>query len=94
MTKTTFLSHINKNISKICAGYHEAIPLDEIFAAVKEEGGLVVDEAGEPWSGILCGAEGHCVLHVNTEFRNAVGLYIGWYKMEHTGRYEVTSYVS
>ena len=91
MTKQTALNHINKKLHALPV-YSDSIPLDEMFAAVKAEGGLVVDEAGEAWSGILCGASGHCVLAIAGIGRQAA-LYVGWYKMG-SGRYEITSYVS
>lgn len=89
--KQKALNHINKALHALPV-YQDGIDLESIFHCVQAEGGLPVDEAGESWSGFLCGESGHCVIHVEGIGRN-VGLYVGWYKMP-SGRYEVTSYVS
>ena len=40
-----------KQISQM-PDYFEEIPIDEMMEIVAENGGMVVDEAGEEWSGI------------------------------------------
>jgi hypothetical protein len=92
MNKQTTLNHINKSLSELPV-YNSTIPLDDIFQIVKDNGGLVVDESGEEWSGFLCGESGRAVMAVTGIGGKSVGLYVGWYKME-SGRYEVTTYVS
>jgi hypothetical protein len=88
--KSKFISKVNKLLHALPT-YSNEIPLDDIFQIVKENGGLVVQEDGTPWSGILCGEKGNCNLKVEG-FKN-VGLSISWYKMS-KGRYEIVSYVS
>lgn len=39
--------------------YHDSIPLGEIFEIVsRTTGAVVVDEEGNPWSGMVCGRKG------------------------------------
>jgi len=75
--------------------YFDHIPLFTLDNILKEKGYWLIQEDGEPWSGILCGE------NVNTTFdiggvggkvRNSV-LVLSWYKMP-SGRYEIVSYVS
>lgn len=83
------------------------IPISDIDQALRANGCLLVQEDGTPWSGFLTGREGRAQLDIaplanvqNNEsfdqyvpFDNTV-LLIMWYKMEQTGRYEVTGYIS
>jgi hypothetical protein len=92
-TKQTTLNRINKAFTNRIPTYNIEIPLDTIFAIVAEHGGMVVDEAGEAWSGFLCGAQGQATLTVNHPDHKNIFLHVSWYKME-SGRYETIVYVN
>jgi hypothetical protein len=92
-TKQTTLNRINKTFGESIDVYNKEIPLETIFAIVAENGGLVVDEAGEAWSGLLCGAEGQATMTVKHPDHKNIFLHLSWYKMQ-SGRYETIVYVS
>lgn len=71
--------------------YFNSIPLDEIFDIIEVEGGTVVDESGEPWSGFLCGDNSQATFKV--EGIGRCRLTMTWYKMQ-SGRWEIVAYVS
>lgn len=92
-TKQTTLNRINKAFGNEIQTYNDDIPLDTIFAIVARYGGTVVDEAGDPWSGFLCGVQGQATMAVNHPDHKNIFLTVTWYKME-SGRYETVVYVS
>lgn len=76
--------------------YHESIPLDTIFAALRKHGLIPVQEDGTPWQGLLCGADSHTTFdlkHGDQPIVNAA-LYLAWYRMDATGHYEIVTYLS
>lgn len=83
-------SIIQKNLSEICKIYHPAIPLKEIFKIVSDNGGMVIDESGQEWSGFLCGESGRVNFDISGIKSN--GLNLSWYKMP-SGRYEIVAYM-
>jgi hypothetical protein len=98
MTSTqTTLNHVNKALSALVNGkYLNSIPLDAIFAAVRENIGEVLDVDNTPLGGvILCGESGAVHFAIRSENgRNfSRKLHISWYTMQ-SGRYEVIAYVS
>ncbi len=95
-SKNTLRNRMNKEIHNLVANtYFEAIPLDEIFSAIAENEAQVVDEAGESWSGFLCGADGTCNIEIKmNDGSKSMYLRLSWHKMEGSGRYEVVAYVS
>lgn len=93
---TTNLKNAKNTIAKklhdaTATKYFDLIPLDEIFSIVESFEGLqVVDEAGEAWSGFLCGESGQAHFKItNAKFY----LHLSWYRMP-SGRYEIVAYVS
>lgn len=89
---TNLKNALSKEISRIAKPtYFWSIPLDEMFAAVRNFGGLVVDEAGEEWSGFFCGEQGSATLKI-TGIKTVHGLVISWYKMP-SGKLEVIAYI-
>lgn len=74
------------------ATYFVQIPLCDIFNAVKANGGLVVDEAGNEWSGLLCGRDGQATFPV-VGIKGLRSVYVSWYTMP-SGKYEVIAYAS
>jgi hypothetical protein len=70
------------------------IPLVEIFKACESAGLIPVDEAGERWSGLLCGADSRATIEFayNGFLVKNVCLQISWHKFD-TGRVEVVVYV-
>ena len=87
---------INREIGKVVKPiYFDEIPLGQMFDIIKDHGYQVVDEAGEPWSGFLCGREGTFwadIMSLTTQKLSKYRLILQWYKMP-SGRYEVISYV-
>jgi hypothetical protein len=86
---------INRDLGKVLKPiYFDQIPLGDIFDTIKSHGYVVVDEAGEPWSGFICGREGRATFDIVSQngVASKYGLQLSWYKMP-SGRYEVISYV-
>jgi len=92
-SKKTVIKRINKSLGEKIPTYNNDIPLETMFKIVKEQGGLVVDEAGEPWSGLLCGEQGHATMEIQHPDYKNMYLHVGWYKMP-SARWEVTVSVS
>jgi hypothetical protein len=89
-TNQTTKNRINRELYPLSTSYHLAIPLDIIFGIVEKHVGMVVQEDGTRWSGLLCGDEGRA----NFAIANSrLVLYLGWYQMP-SGVYEITLYVS
>lgn len=99
--------HVNDALYALCKGYRNQIPLGDIFAALRKEGLVAVQEDGREWEGMLCGAAGQAridVAPVKTAVRKQDGLEfepfdnallcLSWYKMEESGRYETVAYLS
>ena len=92
-SRTTTRNRINRLIGDTIPTYNLEVPLDKIFECVSTHGGLVVDEAGDPWSGFLCGSDGQTHMEVQFDWMKSMYLHISWYKMG-SERYEVTVYIS
>jgi hypothetical protein len=102
---TKLRNQLNKAVAQILApNFFKEIPLQDIDNAMRQAGCLLVQEDGTPWSGFFTGREGRAQIDIAplsskneqgmyVPFDNAV-LLIMWYKMEQTGLYEVTGYVS
>jgi len=95
---------LNKELGVISSYKWDSIPLDKIFETLHREGYYPLQEDDTPWSGFLCGRDGHMFLDIghDTYERNGLVFYehvkncclaVSWYKFE-TGRYEVLAYVS
>ena len=74
----------NNELAELSKRYHDGIPIREIDAI------LIENEFNPTHPAIYCGREGssHEQVGPNT------WLSITWYKMEETGRYEITAYLS
>lgn len=76
------------------ASRHEKIPLDAIFTIVKAGGYVPVDEAGEPWTGIIAGAKGRTTIDLKKNGKySKLALQLQWERMP-SGRYEINAYLS
>jgi hypothetical protein len=73
--------------------YWQHIPLDDIFAKLRENGLEPVQEDGTPWSGMLLGRDGRTNIELTTDGPKRF-LSLSYHKMDVTGNYEVTAYVS
>ena len=103
--KTGEKKQANNKIYAITSGYHDKIPLKDIFDALAEIGVHAVQEDGEKWQGMLIGGA-ECG---SDETRNQVAhfdlvrtidqsnlnnsLFLSWCKMQ-SGKYEIVAYVS
>jgi len=86
---------ICERLSDLTSGLHPSVPLDEMFEVCRAVGLEAVDEAQEPWSGLLCGREGRAsIALLSLDFGEVVEehLQVSWYRLE-SGRFEVTAYV-
>ena len=93
-TKAVARNRMNHELGIVIPSVCDDIPMDSIMHAIKQHEAMVVDEAGEEWSGIFCGAEGRATMEiVHPRFSN-FHLHLSWYKREHSGRYEIVVYVS
>ena len=75
---------VNKQLAVICSLYHNGLPISMIDAILTAQG----FNATEP--GIYCGRDGHD----HSQVGEKTWLTLNWHKMEVTGRYEITAYVS
>lgn len=90
-TLSTLKNQIGRKLHDLTANkYFNEIPLDEIFEIVNVNGLMVVDEAGEAWSGLLCGESGQAHFKVQGA---KFFLHLSWYTMP-SGRYEIVTYIS
>ena len=100
-------ARLNAAVQKVTPGnYYDNIPLDEIDAALRSEGYLLIQEDNTEWSGFLMGDDSGTLFtlgdlnnhrEVNgretyAEVANS-GLRMTWYKMS-SGRYEIVKYVT
>ena len=102
-------TEINKNLRDLIIPenkqrYFEQIPLKDIFDILKNNSLIALQEDNTPWSGFLIGRESNTTFPIAYEVskdaegfyypvENAV-LYLYWYKMEESGRYEVNAYIT
>jgi hypothetical protein len=95
MTLTTRVNRINLLLTEL-GNYHGSIPLDRIFAIVRDYGFEPIQEDGTSWSGLLLGRESRTTIPLRDESSGKVSrwLALSWYKMDKTGRFEVVTYVS
>ena len=75
----------NDSLAGLSRIYHDGIPVGLIVDILTANG---FDR--EPMDGIYCGREGR--LHEQVGPKTWIAL--SWFKMERTGRYEITAYVS
>ena len=60
----TFTKNLKRINNVICSlpSYSDAIPLKTIFDAILDEGMVPLQEDGQEWRGLLCGAEGEAMI--------------------------------
>jgi len=95
---------INDKLYPLTSHYHRAIPLDDIFESMEDNGVVPLQEDYTRWSGMLLGREGRARIEMARVFKDDVGdeewkviknsiLVLSWYRHD-TGRYEVNAYLS
>lgn len=86
---------INNEIYKFTTNkYFNSIPINDLMEICKKQGVIVVDEAGDPWTGIITGSNSRDkfdLMQGDTKLNNV--LVLTWYKMQ-SGRFEIVSYIS
>lgn len=87
---------VNKFLSDLGKTYHAAIPLDAIFKTLHDNGFDPQQEDGTPWSGLLLGRTSQVKLDLKDQDSGKVNrwLSLSWHKMDVTGNFEVTAYIS
>ena len=74
------------------------IPIDEIDTALRACGYKMVDEAGDDFSAIFCGIQGHCTIQVATMEGDLVNnslVALQWYKgTPDQKNFEINCYLS
>ena len=96
---------INRTLYKLGAVYHDGIPMDAIFNAIKGQGLVPLQEDNTEWDGFLCGTDGRCYIPVGDALtktkKNGLDMYepfknralaLSWHKME-SSRYEIVAYI-
>jgi hypothetical protein len=89
---------IQNGLHRISKTYHSYIPVDEIECVLNSAGYHLIQEDGEPWSGIFCGRNSDCHL----QFADAEGnvpkhlIALQWYLQEKVSSrsYEINCYMS
>jgi hypothetical protein len=95
--EATRLRRANKFLSDIGTRYHQGVPIQEIIINLKQNGFEAVQEDGSPWDGIVLGrsATWHIALvDMQTGQPSRRQLTISHYKMDVSGKYEITAYVN
>jgi hypothetical protein len=82
---------VNAQLADLSRIYHNAIPLNVIFDVCRAQSFEPVQEDGTPWAGLLCGREGRADIELTNTRK---WLHLQWFKMEHTGRYEINAYIA
>ena len=77
--------NVNADLFEISRKYHDAIPVADIADSLKANG-----FDAEPLDGIYCGREGRLHEQVGPK----TWILLTWFRMDHTNRYEINSYVS
>lgn len=92
--KPLTINAMQAKLAELGRGYHDKIPLNEIFGHVRATGYEPVQDDGSPWSGFLTGADGRAVIPLTRDGKpTKASLTLSWHKMP-SGRYEITPYVS
>lgn len=81
----------NCHLANLGSRYHDAIPIDHVFALARNAGCIPIDDDGEPWQGFLVGERGYCSIPTSDPRHMLV---LSWYRFAETGRYEVNAYLS
>jgi hypothetical protein len=81
-TKQTIFNRINRDLGKEIPTYNIEIPLDAIFEIVERHDGVVVDEAGDVWSGFLLGAKGRANLEIKHPEHKNMWLHLIWERLD------------
>lgn len=88
---------INRDLNRLLETiYFDHVPINDIFAVLERHGVVPIQEDYTRWSGILAGRDGTARIDLALDGRlvsNAM-LNVSYHKMQETGNYEVTSYVS
>ena len=99
---------LNNGIHPITQGYHDQIPLNDIFNILSQNNIQAVQEDGTPWTGFLmgnaeCGSDEAASqrVHFDLAFRSENGLvpitnaslFLSWCTMQ-SGKYEINAYVT
>ena len=82
--EATARKRVNDKLSEISRQYHPAIPIADIDTALTSNGFHATEPA------IYCGRDGRSHEQVGPR----TWLSLSWHKMDESGRYEVTCYVS
>lgn len=99
--KSTIRRKISNEIARRTNRLADVIQLDTISDVLRENGFLLIDEDGTPWSGLLLGESSRCTIEVGDAAKEIDGRYpaeknvvvLSWYRHT-TGRYETTAYLS
>jgi len=85
---------VNKYLADVIGRkYWDGIPLDAIFEKLRENGFEPVQEDQTAWSGIIAGRDGNTRIELKTGGPKR-WLSLSYHKMDVSGRYEVTAYIS
>jgi hypothetical protein len=97
-TLVTRQKRVNNFFGEIGGKYWQHIPMDQIFAKCRENGFEPVQEDETPWEGLLLGKDSSAKIKLNTMGDKGQPmtryLVVSYHKMEVSGNYEVTAYVS
>ena len=91
------VNQCNRVLSDMGRKYYPHIPVNEIFAVLKKSGFEATQEDGTPWSGMFLGRDGRAVIDLRDMASGEMTrktLAMQWHKMDVSGNYEVTAYVS
>lgn len=87
----------NNTLDKILKKtYFRKIPIDDIFDVLENLGLIPIQEDGTRWSGLLLGRKGDAKIDLAYKGKSVINsvLFLTWYTMPITGKYEVIAYVT
>jgi hypothetical protein len=95
--EATRMRRVNKFLYDIGGSYHVGVPIREIIDNLKRNGFLAVQEDGSEWEGLVLGRDAtwHIdLVDMQTGKPSKRRLNISHHKMDVSGKYEVTAYIS
>lgn len=83
--------------------YFRGVPIPEIWALLKKNGVVPLDDDREEWTGFITGRKGRDSFKLAPKGTAERGVYpkayantsllLSWYKMDRSGKYEIVAYI-
>ena len=86
------ISRVNRGLWELGRVYHDSLPIDAVESMLTANG----LEGGEALEGVYTGRDGRSSGQLSDASGSPIGQYLhmSWHKMEETGHWEFTAYIS